>query len=624
MTPPSHVMSQWLARYIRERFPTGRFSLLDVGGDGRLADYFPDADYVRAEPANLAVDRAFDLVVCCYVVECVPVERRETFLDALCGLAPRIMLVSAVLDERADLSAWYQAIGEITGAAWAKERAGCAMPALDVLTSYCHRRGYTHSLKPQGSKPLSLAMAFLDHFSQSGPPDEVARINRLFDALPVSDLDDAAWPDAWLIDIDTRSELDVTKLSTTAVPVATSASLESGGMLAGRYRIVRLLGRGGMGEVYLAEDTRLSQTVALKFLPPSLAADPLRFEQFHNEVRVARQVSHPNVCRVYDIGEDAGRLFLSMEYVEGDDLAKALSDGPLDEARAIDVTRQLCAGLAAVHASGVLHRDLKPANVMLDRDGRVRIMDFGLAGIGTEAGSTSGTPGYMAPEQLSGAAATVQSDIYALGLVLFEVFTGRRRFTARTLEELKRQHAEGSASPTGWLSTLDSSVTRAIMACLDVDPMRRPGSALDVSAMTQTVLLDASATAKRLLQQIVPVTAVLALVVGTVLWLLGDVAIGVTAVSASLVLAVISTRLSLNWVVHHKGHRIRFENHPFLGERLFIDDVLVARGGVGLRKTLRGTIERGDGAGERITATSVAGPRVFSCRIVSERFGASD
>ena len=165
-----------------------------------------------------------------------------------------------------------------------------------------------------------------------------------------------------------------------------------GDLVAERYRIVGLLGRGGMGEVYRADDLRLGQPVALKFLPATLARDPMQLARFHAEVRLARQVSHPNVCRVYDIGEADGRHFLSMEYVDGEDLASLLRRiGRLPQDKAVEIARQLCAGLAAAHERGVLHRDLKPANVMLDGRGQVRITDFGLAALADDDGRASAT-----------------------------------------------------------------------------------------------------------------------------------------------------------------------------------------------------------------------------------------
>ena len=257
-----------------------------------------------------------------------------------------------------------------------------------------------------------------------------------------------------------------------------------GSLLDNRYRVLGLLGRGGMGEVYRAEDLRLGQQVALKFLPEALAVDARRLAQFHNEVRTARQVSHPHVCRVYDIGEVDGQLYLSMEYVDGEDLSVLLRRiGRLPEERAVEIARQICSGLAAAHERGILHRDLKPANIMLDGAGKVRIMDFSLAAVGQVDDVRAGTPAYMAPEQLAGKEVTVRSDIYALGLVLYEVFTGKRAFEAKTIADLVAQHQSGQiTAPASLVSSLDEAVDRAIMRCLDPEPLRRPTSALAVAA----------------------------------------------------------------------------------------------------------------------------------------------
>ena len=189
-----------------------------------------------------------------------------------------------------------------------------------------------------------------------------------------------------------------------------------------RYRIVSLVGRGGMGEVYRADDLKLGHTVALKFLPKELSSDPQRLEYFHKEVRLTRQISHPNVCRVYDIGEVDGEHFLSMEYIDGEDLRVLLRRiGRLPKDKGVQIAHQLCAGLAAAHERGVLHRDLKPANIMLDGRGQVRITDFGLARLADDhtQGELAGTPAYMAHEQLTRGETTIQSDIYSLGLILY-------------------------------------------------------------------------------------------------------------------------------------------------------------------------------------------------------------
>jgi serine/threonine-protein kinase len=258
-----------------------------------------------------------------------------------------------------------------------------------------------------------------------------------------------------------------------------------GAIVAGRYRLVALLGRGGMGEVYRADDLTLDQPVALKFLPGGVAADDSRLAQFHNELRTARQVSHKNVVRLYDLGDADGRRFLTMEYVDGEDLASLLRRiGRIPQDKAVDLARQLCAGVSAAHARGVLHRDLKPANVMIDGDGDVRITDFGIATVGADTGAagTAGTPQYMAPELLAGKPASIKSDIYALGLILFEIFTGRRAYDAKTLGELKQLHDTGTVTtPSSIVRDLDPAIERVILRCLAKDPEQRPASALTVA-----------------------------------------------------------------------------------------------------------------------------------------------
>jgi serine/threonine-protein kinase len=267
-----------------------------------------------------------------------------------------------------------------------------------------------------------------------------------------------------------------------------------GTIVDGRYRIIGLLGRGGMGEVYRADDLRLGQPVALKLLPEALAQDTQRLAQFHNEVRTARLVSHPHVCRVYDIGDlvtpgssasaASHQIYLSMEFVDGEDLAALLKRvGRLSEDRTLDLARQICAGLAAAHSRGVIHRDLKPANIMLDRDGQVRLMDFGLAAVGHVSDVRAGTPAYMAPEQLAGTGVSVQSDIWALGLVLYELFTGRRAFDVKSLPELlDLQQSAAIVPPTAHVPGLAPAIERVILRCLQPRPGDRPPSAMAVAA----------------------------------------------------------------------------------------------------------------------------------------------
>ena len=244
-----------------------------------------------------------------------------------------------------------------------------------------------------------------------------------------------------------------------------------GTMLAGRYRILGFVGRGGMGEVYRAHDQILNQTVALKFLSPThIGEDALM--RFRNEVRIARQVSHPNVCRVYDLGLVEGLNFLSMEYIDGEDLASLLRRiGRLPHEKAIEFTRKICAGLSAAHERGVLHRDLKPANIMIDGRGQVRLTDFGLAALAAEiplSDLRSGTPAYMSPEQKAGKEVTARSDIYALGLVLHEMFTCKQRTSTQS-------------NPSDLVKDFDPAIERLILRCLEEEPRRRPNSALGVA-----------------------------------------------------------------------------------------------------------------------------------------------
>jgi serine/threonine-protein kinase len=250
-------------------------------------------------------------------------------------------------------------------------------------------------------------------------------------------------------------------------------------MLAGRYRIVAQLGKGGMGEIYRADDVKLGQPVALKFLRGALS--PERRQELYREVRVGRQVSHPNVARLYDVVEMGEHTFLAMEYVDGEDLASLLARiGRLPPDKALEIARDLCGGLAAVHERGIVHRDLKPANVMIDGRGHARLTDFGLA-VGHEAKgreATAGTPAYMSPEQLAGGTVTLRSDLFALGLVLYEMFTGRRFFDARSVGELREQHQKlRSARLQSGARVPDPVAEQAILRCLAEDPSQRPATA---------------------------------------------------------------------------------------------------------------------------------------------------
>jgi serine/threonine protein kinase len=218
------------------------------------------------------------------------------------------------------------------------------------------------------------------------------------------------------------------------------AALTQGSVIAGRYEILRPLGKGGMGMVYKAHDRMLEETVAIKVLRSEFARTPDMAKRFRHEIKLARKVSHRNVCRIHEYGEDGPLRYISMEYLEGSDLKQELRDkGSLSADEAFDVTIQVAEGLQAIHDVGIIHRDLKTPNLMRDARGVVRLMDFGIAKEGndtggalTSTGQVMGTPEYMSPEQCRGEKIDARSDIYALGIVNYEIFTGQVPFRGDT------------------------------------------------------------------------------------------------------------------------------------------------------------------------------------------------
>ncbi len=280
---------------------------------------------------------------------------------------------------------------------------------------------------------------------------------------------------------------------------------DAGDVFAGRYRIIAEIGSGGMGEVFRAHDLVLDEPVAVKLLTRAGRRPPGRAQltALLNEVRMARQVTHPNVCRVFDFGEAEGETFLTMEYVDGEDLASLLARiGRFPRDKLLDVAHQLASGLAAAHDRGVLHRDLKPANVLIDGRGQVKITDFGIAtsetpgdrDAGGPAGArledgrlvlagAAGTPAYMAPEQAASGEVSVQSDLYALGLVFHEMATGQPVFEAETPAAYAELHrAQTPAPPSRRVQHLDPELESVILKCLEKDPRNRPASARALAA----------------------------------------------------------------------------------------------------------------------------------------------
>lgn len=265
--------------------------------------------------------------------------------------------------------------------------------------------------------------------------------------------------------------------SDAAVAPASVEPFAPGDVFAGRYRMVARLGQGGMGDVWRADDLVLGQPVALKLLH---AAGPAGRALLLNEVRLARRVTHPSVCRVFDIGEERGQIFLSMELVEGEDLSALLHHtGRLPSETVADIGRQLCDALAAAHAQGILHRDLKPANILIDAKGGLHITDFSIA-VNRDAGVPKtgvGTPGYMAPEQLtSGAPVSERTDIYALGLVLYELLVGRHPID-------RTGRPQPVPRPSTLVSAVDPAIEHAVMRALSPNPDDRPSSASEMKRL---------------------------------------------------------------------------------------------------------------------------------------------
>jgi len=250
----------------------------------------------------------------------------------------------------------------------------------------------------------------------------------------------------------------------------------AGEMFAGRYRMIARLGQGGMGDVWSADDLVLGIPVALKLMQSTSAAGR---SLLLNEARLARRITHPAVCRVFDVGEERGQVFLSMEFVQGEDLEALIHHvGRLPSEKVAEIGGQLCDALAAAHAQGILHRDLKPANILIDENGAVRITDFGIAIMRDAGGHNTGIgpPGYMAPEQLaSGASVSERTDIYALGLVLYELLVGRgtldRAVSGRQLPR-----------PSTIVPGVDPRLERIVMQALSHDPKDRPSSAAEMGA----------------------------------------------------------------------------------------------------------------------------------------------
>lgn len=266
----------------------------------------------------------------------------------------------------------------------------------------------------------------------------------------------------------------------------TDAAPDIADVLASRYELLNTLGEGGMGLVYRVRDRETSEILALKLLRPEIARDPAMMERFKDEIRLARRITHKNVCRIYDFNRMNDVTYITMEYVDGESLHAYLKRvGKVSPERVVDLARQISAGLSEAHAQGVVHRDLKPENVMLARDGMVKLMDFGIAralgGNVTKTQTVIGTPGYMAPEQSQGRVVDQRADLYALGLILYECLTGKRAFSGATpVEVALKQIKERPVPVRKFVPATPPQLEAVVLRCLEKEPGRRFASAAEL------------------------------------------------------------------------------------------------------------------------------------------------
>ncbi len=283
-----------------------------------------------------------------------------------------------------------------------------------------------------------------------------------------------------------EEDLSISQTKTLQLP---ATMVDRGTLLAERYEIIEELGKGGMGRVYKVYDKKIKEVVALKLIRPEISADENTIERFNNELRLARKISHRHVCRMYDLGQEGSSRFITMEYVPGEDLKRFIKrSGQLTAGKAVSIARQVCEGLAEAHHLGIIHRDLKPQNIMIDENGNTRIMDFGIArfleGEGlTTQGVMIGTPDYMAPEQAELEGVDQRSDIYALGIILFEMVTGKVPFEGKTPLSVALKHKnQAPPDPADLNAQVTADLSRVILRCLEKEKSLRYQSAEELFA----------------------------------------------------------------------------------------------------------------------------------------------
>jgi serine/threonine protein kinase len=277
--------------------------------------------------------------------------------------------------------------------------------------------------------------------------------------------------------------------------------LTTGSTFAGRYQVIEEVGHGGMGKVYKVFDTDIKEKIALKLLRPEIALDKETIERFSNELKLARKIRHKNICGMFDLGKAEGTTFITMEFVPGEDLKKFIrKSGQLGAGRAVSIAKQVCEGLEEAHRLGVVHRDLKPQNIMVDEDGNARIMDFGIArslrgkSI-TGAGVMIGTPDYMSPEQVEGKDVDQRSDIYSLGIILYEMLTGRVPFEGDTPFTIGVKHkSEIPRDPREINTQIPQDLGGLVLKCLEKDKAKRYQTAQELHADLEKVEQDLPTT----------------------------------------------------------------------------------------------------------------------------------